>query len=568
MSILKIIKKKYPPDDIGEFLEDISNELDISYTNNILHSGSYGLCRRGTISTRKVIVKVYREDIFSFDFLSEISLLNTVSGLGLYPDLLYIVSSIDGGCIAIVISDVGQVLLTKSLMKMKLTKISMENIASDFFIGYIYLYKNGIIHRDIKYNNVCLDNQLISIIDFGYGLRAPYFSTTYEISQINRNVDYYIEHCRDYIRTIDYLSIFNILYQIFGSEIDIKIFNENDIIKKRLYFLLTQNKSNRQSIINYLKKKGNLDYMLLSNNDYYIDCHRPEWILDYQRVKNNSGVFFSVMKKLININPKTRPTVNQLIRYLESKLNTVFYHKKKINSSISYNKILFVDNPKRVNFNSYFVNHMPIEIYARTYYRYSQLCNEYNLKLIPNLFEVIKYIVHCTSHENIMPVGIKPADLLNFISITNTDLLYHDPFRYYNLMWTINKSNTNFILFNYFLIIFSNSSIVTHVSPYYLALVISVIIYRIYHKFDLVAIKDNTSVYLPGKKFFRIPLGKSVLSALVLDNQFMSIVNSLFGFYSQLIQSGSLLALNRYVTHMYPNTSHAIKFYKKYLKID
>ena len=571
MNIVKILNKIYTEDDmkIGTIFSDISDLCNIEYTDSILYGGSYGYVRKGKKYSNNVAIKVYSNDIFNYDFLSEIGLLYILQGIGLYPELLDIILTFDGNYVAIVMTDKGDI-VKKSLALEYLILPDINNIVCDFISSYTYLYKNGIIHRDIKYNNICIDGYVLSIIDFGYAIRSPFCSNSYDIISINRNVDFDIHnnknHTNDFVRTLDYMSIFNTIYQLYGGNISQNDFSSEVIVKRRLHFLLTRNPKNRAKIISFLKKKNNMDYKLLSNDNYYESCQQESWIFDYAKVKENSGKMFELMKKLININPKTRPTVNQILKQTESIFNTKIYQTLKHEQNISYETlILFYKFPEKIYFAEDFDYDLPLEVYSQTYFRIMQLSDINPYFTYQKLYYTIKHIYQSTSYDNIIPYNVTSHDIIKIIEFTNGNLFDNNPYKYYNSMWLINKNKINKIVFGYFMIVFSQCYLLKKFTPYYICLLISFIISRINHKYDLNPYVIFTLHDVPSKYFFNIPLSKSTHKLLIKENRFMSTVNSLFSYYRKMIELRQLDVLNKYMTSNYHGFNRILHFYKKYM---
>lgn len=426
MSLIKIINKSYEQNSklIGKLFIEIASICKINYRDSILHTGSYGYVRCGYKNNMKVIVKIYCNDIFNYDFISEVGILQILSGFGLYPEILDIVITCNGNYVGVVMTDMGSILKGPGA-NLQLSNSVIMNIGFDFLTAYVYLYKDGIIHRDIKYNNVCLDNNSISIIDFGYALRAPYCSYNQEIITLNRNIDYSENNIDcNYIRTIDYLGIFNILYQLFGGDFSTKKYGSDDIVKKRLYFLLTtnSNSNSREKIISFLQKTNNKDYILLSSNDYYNSCQQESWKNEYQKVRANSGKFFIIMKKLLNINNKKRITVNQLTKLTEKIFSVNIYHKNQKIFEIEFEKMIYYNFPNNVCLYENLDNSIPIEVYAQIYYRFLQLTEIETIMNHRNLYYVIKHVIHCATYENISPKDIYASDMINYLKLTNGDV--------------------------------------------------------------------------------------------------------------------------------------------------
>ena len=133
-----------------------------------LSSSKYNLVSVGVnlINNKEVIVKMFRKYKAGYSnlelFMTELDIMKNAK----HPNLVEYIESFEDKDFIYIVMEKLQCSLTHYLNLKSITKQDINSIVYQIGCGLKYLHKIGVVHRDLKMDNVCIGNN-VKIIDFG-----------------------------------------------------------------------------------------------------------------------------------------------------------------------------------------------------------------------------------------------------------------------------------------------------------------------------------------------------------------------------------------------------------------
>lgn len=576
--------RKIEDDKINLLLTKITKTFDIKIKPTKREHGTYGyiyFAESNTEPPSQYVIKIFKDDISSADVLNEISCLSELEKYHLFPEIYCIVQIENGNYVAIIMDYCGEIIIPNSIKKFNPLLLSL-----DFLTSYNILYHEKIIHRDIKNNNLCInDNGYLSFIDFGYARKGPFISSDMELIAINKHIESLtFNYDYHYSEKIDLMSIFNVIVYLFNYQNDsntshfypINIKTNLDQLKNIIYLLLSNNNTPlaRKRIFNMVGK--------ITKYEYFNDINEFDIIFEksllneeiykhYTKLINNiPHRLYKNLKKLLNINPKKRISFGSFFNKIMKDFPELFTFKKEekkfsfplFDKKINYS--LKVSIPENL-YITYTVKFHP-KIYALSFYRYYKM-KSYFVNYPPNkLMELILYINYVTMVENIEPERINASidlDIISkYIKYCNGYLHGQNPYHFINKMRLFRWTDRNSLLFDYFLTIFSTNNIICFLQPYLICVLITILIAKLYRNISIEIDTTENFIYLPSTIIDPIPLTKNTLKLFLNNNNIRILMNKFYGYYAALVEMKIVLQqINSYYQLIDPNISSYINYY-------
>lgn len=549
----------------------------------------------------KNIIKIFRDDMTSADIINEISCLMALRKYPNFPKISHVVETNNGYGLAMITNYCG-----KEFKHHRIKNYNSHDLAIQFIKLYFILENEHIVHRDIKNNNICIDNNgIISIIDFGYARKFPLFSPYTEVIAVNRHIESLALYYNiDYSKKIDLMSIFNILLYIFNADnIDysyhaypLEIDSSTEQLYNIVYFLLcTQNTEKKRvkiykmicKIVNYQPPIKNI-----KENDYGIkfsmtlkefhDIFTPSVenniiYMKYAVIKKNIPVqFYRAMRKLLNINPRKRISY-RVFYYLINKTEKI---KNNLELAVLYNPyIKYYSNQNIFADEKYFCANndnykylltdfmdYPTKIYSLAYYRFFNIMGEFAKEDHQILLRHILFIYYNTTYESIEPDFMKfTFDMpvfMKYMNICNFNFHADNPYNYLENMKLFRWNPETTLLFDYFITIAATNHFFATLHPYVLCLIINIFIYRIGNKIPIEIDQESEYVFTPVKTINALILNKKTLNLLLQNPYCTKLLNKFYGYYAKLVLENKLININVYYIGCSEKIKEYIKFYK------
>lgn len=195
-------------------------------------------------------------------------------------------------------------LITGNVLTVEQTKSIMRQI----LLGLSYLNQNGVLHRDIKPANILIKGgNTVKIADFGLAKvldgNQNYSGTSHIITLIYRPLELLLGET-EYGSEVDIWSTALVFYQLMtGKFIFAKTTSENQMIANIIAVCGTPDMNTWPE----LKKLSNHDkVLLLKPVKSTIEKH-------FANINKEYGPIVDWVKKMLNLNPKMRPTAQQLL---------------------------------------------------------------------------------------------------------------------------------------------------------------------------------------------------------------------------------------------------------------
>lgn len=248
----------------------------------LISSGGYGDIFK--TNNNKVVVKVFQNDEFS-NFFDEFMF----STLLKHPNI----ASIIGFNTNSLILDYYPYTLTNHILNNNLDIKQQNKLFFQIITGVSYLHSLNIIHKDLKDNNIMLDNNLnVKIIDFGFSKIINDYTTITRSSAFNSPPEFLLGDFPKKINSLnsDIWSLGFILIFI-HTKLNHLIIIHKLLEKKRKIFKEIEIQDYRDFL-----SEGNTINIKFSDNDFY----------------NN------LIDSIFEIDPKKRPTIKKLFRIFSS----------------------------------------------------------------------------------------------------------------------------------------------------------------------------------------------------------------------------------------------------------
>lgn len=142
---------------------------------------------------------------------------------------------------------------------------------------------------------------------------------------------------------------------------------------------------------------------------------------------------------------------------------------------------------------------------------------------------------------------------VEFVRSMNSTL----PHKYISKMWIVKWSETNKLLFDYFVSALSTHKAAAHIDPYILCVTITLLIYRISNSILLI-VRNDSGLRVPVNWNY-VPLSKNTINKFMEDNQFTEYLSKMYGYYCKLLLSGKLDKIHDI---MGSKLNHCFNFYR------
>lgn len=563
---------------ITSLLTDIENKYHIIVDMGKTVEGTYGQVFFAKSKHQKFVIKIFKYDITSADIINEVICLTSLKKYKIFPKLHHIICKNNGRDVAIIMDYCGKTLYPEIMMKQNKFFMTI-----DFINAYKCIYDNLLVHRDIKNNNLCINNKgILSLIDFGYSRKVPYVSNDMVVIKVNKHLEHFKRNYpSEHTHKVDLLSIFNTIVYIFNCNdsgdayhyYPMTISTDGEQMDNLIYLLLHRHNTptKRENIWKMINKvtKGKYYRKLESFHHKFGLCSKNQRLYEsYGRIIDQIPPrIYQMIKKLLNINPNKRITFGRFYS-LFSKEFPISMNKDKTQ----------VFEPIHINFintttiTSHCASLIPLQkkllstyntqVYAMTFYRFRIFSN----LISPNmdLFSTLLYMNYITMIQNVeaedTDILVKKKIIFQCLDKIKTNGLHDNPYNYLHQMRIIKWNSLKLMLFDYFLIVFSSTNICSYVHPFVITLSITLIIDRIYHRNGINIDMKQTKTMIPSMKPFI--LTKNTLS-LIKDNSQMSLfINQLYGYYASMYKSEPLTIINNYFCEQNEEIQKSINFYE------
>jgi len=562
-----------------KILSEIKKIYNLQIQKDKSKHGTYGdiffaQCK----SNNKYVIKIFKNDITSADVINEISCLSTLKKYNSFPKIHSVVQLLEGKYVAMIIDYCGGTIKPKSILE-----TNRLTLALNFISAYYILYKEQIVHGDIKNNNICIDdNKNLSIIDFGYARRFPYLPNNMQPIFVNKHIELLCDNYNLVNHKIDYLSIFNTIIYFFNCDTD----SSNDYLYP---FEIETNKDQLDNIIylilandNCEKKREKLFNMAKKFTKYYDDISYFHKIFcpnnknnkiysEYKNlIKNVPVPIYKYLKKFLNVNPNKRISF-QKFYYGITKEYPAYFQKdltpQKPNFVITFEKkvLLSIDDSVPEYLNIGFNEKYHSTIYSLSFYQFFNARISLDKYSDQDIFDLILYINYATMVNNIYPeyigVSISNEFFIEYFKYSNGNYHNTSPYTYLNKMRLFRWSKRNQLLFDYFLNIFSSHCIFCEINPYILSVLITIIIYRLQKKLPISIDVNNEYIYMPSNNIPVIPLTKNTLKLFMENEKIRILLDKFYGYYAKQCVSGTLEKIDQYYLIKDNTLEHPIFFY-------
>ena len=560
------------------------------------NEGTYGTIYYANNISRDVI-KIFKNSSLHPDFINEVSCLSALSKYTCFPQLKNIFYDKDYWQPIIIMSNCGNSLRHKYIKNCKL------NYSLQLLNVYNILNHEQIIHRDIKSNNLCVKNGKLSIIDFGFSRQYPHIINDSYIININKHIEfiqntYYTSdsanqevHANDYKlksdnqgvcannynmfwKNIDMMSIFNMFIYIFNSHDDTQqnyiyhnmIDTHTHQLDNIIYLLLTKNNTYkiRDRIYRMITSLGikyySPDVFHITFGKSRLNKHIYE---EYnKRLSNIPAPIYKILKKILNINPNSRISFDKLYQQMCKTYPTMKNNMDMLDIAnmvysdqpiFIFDKIVkydnFIQNDAYTRLNTVFRQSIPSSIYSLTIYQFMKNKDQFKKSEYIQLYALLIFINYTSKYAYTNCEDMDYEFFFKYLKIVNADIHGNTPYQYQKYMNLYKWNNVRNYLFDYFTIIASCNPVFCNMNPFLLALVITMVIYRVHQKIDISM--DYKKVYqcdiiMPSYDCKPFYVNKKNFAKLTANKHLINIVNNFYSFYAKLFEQRLLNNLNKY----------------------
>jgi len=567
---------------MNPLLVEIQNNLNLVIDTKNHKTGTYGTIYEVTKDDKKYIIKLFKEDITGADIINELSCLTALSKYQYFPKISSVFWENHGQKVAVLMNHCGSTIHHEYNQTVDPLSLSLQ-----FIQIYNILHMEGIIHRDIKNNNICLNNGQLHLIDFGYSRFFPYISREMKVIGMNYHTESLSKlYDAKYSKMIDYMSIFHTIMGFFNRnthnhEIIYPLFfsMKEDIITNFAYLLLSKN--------NTIERRTNI-WRIINKTAGKLVMDEETFHTRFSPKPSNAGYFYAYqkliakipsplyrsLKKLINLNPDTRIRFKQFyhqVKWTYPQFDTIPFKERYqlIFDKTTYFDILnsapdelkYVYQPDRSH---------PV-IYALTFYRYFLAKNQFPDTDHLLLMNVIEYTNYTSMVANVYPrtinIHVDNEVLIKYMKFVNNNFHGISPFRYLCQMRFIRWSHTNLLLFSYFITIISTHYILGSIDPFIICTIVTTLVARMYQSIPISIDTESENMELPAKyntNTKMIIVTKNNFRRFFLNNpSFMKLVNKFYGYYAHLVRNKHISFLKHYYLVIQPIMSHQFTFYDK-----
>lgn len=576
----------------SDIFEIISDKYSININRDWSEEGTYGRVFRAVSKypdkqSGNYVIKFFLDEYHDANIINEIDCLKKLSKYPMFPkfiafDIIYN-KKLKKDHNILIMSYCGN-----TINKTNLNKQNRLYLALQFLKAYRILEKNGIIHRDIKGNNVCVDHDgKLSIIDFGYVRQVPLVSSYMKVIIDNMHTESMLDRYPvEYSHLVDLLSIYNMLIYIFCKDIvakfgyhvyPINVSNIGDQLENIIFLILNHknNETIRTRIHKFLSK--NLELLVLPIDAFH------EYFNEKKEIHKKYKLLYSLipvkmircMKKLLNINPKTRITYHQFYRLVKRS----FFNSDKVprELNINYTKSEIMSFDYYTNLLNPFEiappvkKYIPIELYAMIYYNYHRVLPEFSINEREKLKTVIYFICYSTIMNNSEPdwlhIEIDKNIYLKYLSLIQSGFNIGNPFLYIKKMKFLKWNSKQLSLFSYFLIQVSINIQYIKLDPYILCLMISLFIYFLPYRTrfnDLINKEEDIRLNYPsniGDKICTIDYSK--IMEMLINKNFVKYFGKFTEYIQKMNVQNLLKYINKFCKEKFPLLSNFINEYTK-----
>jgi len=595
------------------FIDTVLQKYNLQLIETTPKTGSYGEVYFVTESHTGEfqVIKKYNENITGPDVLTEISLLIKLDSYDYFPKVLKVCVSrnvaveidscqLAGNHVALIMTYCGNTFDSDFFLTGGYFPFDPIKTVVNFIQAYHKLYIHGIVHRDLKNNNICLGDTArksnnVFIIDLGYGIKLPYISTELDVVDQNRNMECFTKLFDTQSATkIDLLSIYNTIVFIFN--IQDRTFNfprfrgNKEKQLKHLLHLICASEIGQPSQIS---RKLNLVHKV---NDLTKFKYQIASILDtmtlpdlkaYQKIiRTIPPKLYRIIKKLLNINPSSRMTFRSLYRRVQ-KLYPQYFDSNDHHvpcPSILFHTILELESD-RLPYDTRMLEDFGFQkifhpsMVSMIFYHYHLVSANNQISTfeflgtsIPDhnviVFEYLYYLYYSVyvngCHPKYLGMTIDHEKFTRFWVAHQLDLFPSNPHNFKHLMWLVKWTDLNNLTFDYILITTSMlCPLIKKCHPYIVTLILSVIILRKFRPIEIDDPLENTaSILLPAEEFVNIPLTKNTLRNLVNNSAFIKLVKLFYHFLLGIMQDPCVTEMNEYFVFQNSKFQSVLDFYQ------
>lgn len=529
--------------------------------------GSYGIINIVTDKDNKYhVIKGFKEDITSIDILNEIGFLYLLRKSNYFPHLYKIFYT--RKTVAIIMNYCGLPLYHNLNIDNRI------NAVYDLLTGYKILYDKQIVHRDLKENNICVNSEGdLYIIDLGFARRAPFVSSEMCMVSKNKHIEVMCnEYDVSYIKKIDLLSIFNLVNAIYNIEFVYPINPCGDCEQiDHLSYLILSNGNTEERRRTIWKMYHDVTKKFYYTEEQFhekfktSDANISIYMLIQTFLNNIPRRIYKYLKKLLNLNPRKRITYHKLYRLLNKELQVESNEILTEFDPVFDNQLFYVNKSLKPYHVNILEGKYHTKIHAMIVYQIPIVKRKVEMS-DERLYNLLYFFNYAAMIENDIPdesLGMSIDDIKQFIQKMNTQIYFNTPYSYLNKMRLFRWSTSLELLFDYFVIVFSNCNIFCFLPPYLACCVITIIIARLQKKIHIYSDTSEDAVNIPTT-IKMLPLTKATLELFFSHSELVNIVNKMLGYYANVFPL--LSDTHTYFITLDKKMNHYITFYDRMIK--